>query len=122
MSVVGKHYFGELYGCPKDLLSDENFLYNLINNAVKISNSKLLDIKYWKVDGDRGGISIIAIVLESHIALHTWPNQGFATLDVYTCGEHTDPEKAFDYIVKNLKPKRYIKKFSSRTMEKEYNA
>jgi len=116
MSIVGKHYFGELYGCPKKLLSDETFLYKLINDAVKISNSTLLDIKYWKVYGDRGGISIIAIVLESHISLHTWPNQGFATLDVYTCGEHTDPEKAFDYIVKNLKPKKFTKKFSDRRM------
>ncbi len=76
----------------------------------------LVEIRSWRfVGNDSEGISIIALVLESHISLHTWPKYRFATLDIYTCGKYSDPERAFDYIVSNLKPEKYTKNFIDRS-------
>jgi len=48
------------------------------------------------------GVSGVVILAESHISLHTWPDEGYAALDVYVCGEKADPEKAIDYILKEF--------------------
>ncbi|MBP1357736.1 MAG: adenosylmethionine decarboxylase, partial [Sulfolobus sp.] len=63
------------------------------------------------------GVSVVAIVLESHITIHTWPEYRFATVDVYSCGAHTDPNKAFEYIVTQLDAKRYTKNEADRSLE-----
>ncbi len=101
--VYGKHVYGNLYGCDEGLLKDENTLREIVVNAARIGNMTLLDVKSWKI-GE--GVSVVAIVLESHITIHTWPEYRFATVDVYSCGMHTNPEKAFEYIVSRLKPER----------------
>lgn len=64
----------------------------------------LVEVKSWKfINGDKEGVSVLALVVESHIAIHTWPVYRFASVDVYTCGDHSMPDKAFNYIVSALK-------------------
>jgi len=116
-TVIGKHVYGNLYGCDPALLNDEERLVQIAKNAVKVSNAKLWEVKSWKFGGRKGGVSVIALVLESHIAIHTWNEYNYATVDVFTCGSHTDPEKAFDYILSELKPKDYIKHRADRSLE-----
>ncbi|MGC9009057.1 MAG: adenosylmethionine decarboxylase [Sulfolobales archaeon] len=111
--VVGKHVFGDLYECDPDLLSDPVFLENIVKEASVIGNMNLLEIRSWKIGL---GVSVIGIVLESHISIHTWPEYQYATVDVYSCGAHTDPEKAFDFIVKALKAKRVEKRSVDRSL------
>ncbi|MCY0874473.1 MAG: adenosylmethionine decarboxylase, partial [Acidianus infernus] len=93
-----------LYDCDEEVLKDVEKLKNIVINAAKIGNMTLLDVKAWKI-GE--GASVVAIVLESHITIHTWPEYKFATVDVYSCGAKSDPKKAFAYIVKELGAKRY---------------
>ena len=113
--IVGRHVYGSLYFVDKEILSNREKLEKIVLEAVDIANAKLLDIKSWEVAGDKGGVSVVAIVEESHIALHTWVEYSYATLDVYTCGEKADPWKAFDYIVDKLKPKLVTKHYSDRS-------
>jgi S-adenosylmethionine decarboxylase len=96
-------------------LEDEERLKNIIIEAAKIANTKIYDIKSWKFGGKKGGVSVIALVVESHIALHTWVEYNYATIDIYTCGENTDPKRAFDYIIKELRPKCYTYNYSDRS-------
>lgn len=112
---MGKHVYGNLYDCEPDILSDEEFLRQVVIEAARISKCNLYDIKSWKFSGEKGGVSIIALVTESHIAVHTWIEYKYATVDVYTCGSRSDPEAAFDFIVSRLKPKEYTKYFSDRS-------
>ncbi len=114
--VIGKHYYGEAYGIDKDVLADENSLRNIVIKAAEIANMHLVEVNSWKFKGgDKEGVSVIALVLESHIAVHTWPAYGYATIDVYTCGEQSDPLSAFRYIISQLKPKRYTLNYSDRS-------
>jgi S-adenosylmethionine decarboxylase len=112
--VTGRHVYGELYDCDADVLMDEEYLVNVVKSAVEIGGFTLLDVKVWRI---WPGVSVIAIILESHIAIHTWPEHRFATVDVYTCGSKGDPFKAFNYIVEKLRAKRYTVKFASRDYE-----
>jgi len=111
--VIGKHVYGSLYDCDPDILSNAEYLRDVVINAVKEGRMTLLDIKYWKIEP---GVSLIAIILESHISLHTWPEYRFATVDVYSCGTHTDPEAAFKYIAKALRARRYEYEITDRSL------
>ncbi|MBB5252493.1 adenosylmethionine decarboxylase [Sulfurisphaera ohwakuensis] len=115
--IIGKHVFGNLYDIDPKVLNDKDFLHNLVLEAVKIANMKLVEIKSWNFGGKKGGVSVIALVEESHIALHTWTEYNYATLDVYTCGENSNPQAAFEYIVSQLKPKRYQMFYADRSSE-----
>jgi S-adenosylmethionine decarboxylase len=112
--VVGKQVYGSLYECEEEILKDSRKLEQIIKEAAEAGNMNLLDIKSWKI-GD--GVSIVAIVLESHITIHTWPEYRFATVDVYSCGAHIDPYKAFMYIVNKLGAKRYTINEADRSLE-----
>ena len=113
--IVGKHVYGNLYDCDPKILSDEEFLRWMVVEAARISKCHLYEVKSWKFGGEKGGVSVIALVTESHIAVHTWIEYQYATVDVYTCGSKSDPEAAFDFIVSQLKPRDYTKHFSDRS-------
>lgn len=114
-NIVGKHVYGNLYGCDARLIANERYLRKLVREAVKIANMHLVELKSWKFFNKKGGVSVIALVTESHVAVHTWPGYQYATVDVYTCGHESQPDKAFEYIVKGLAPKEYTKHFADRS-------
>lgn len=104
LRVYGLHIYGNFYECGDEgILRDSKRLEELVARAAREGNMTVLDIKSWKI-GE--GVSVVAIILESHISIHTWPEYRFATVDVYSCGSHTDPERAFNVIKEALKPSR----------------
>lgn len=113
--IVGKHVYGNLYGCDPKLIDDESFLKSIVIEAAKLARMTIWDTKTWKFGGEKGGVSVMALVLESHIAIHTWSELGYATVDVFTCGAKSDPELAFDYIASKLNPKTLVKHFADRS-------
>jgi len=101
--VYGYHVYGNFIDCANTaILSDEEALKEIVVEAARIGNMRLLDVKSWKIGL---GVSVIAVVLESHITIHTWPEYRYATVDVYSCGTHTNPVAAFEYIKSVLKPR-----------------
>ena len=113
--IIGKHVYGNLYDIDPKLLWDEDFLRNLVKEAAEVANMKLVELKSWKFEGYHGGVSVMALVLESHITIHTWPDYEYATVDVYTCGERGDPWKAFNFIIEKLRPKDYTVHYADRS-------
>ncbi len=113
--IIGRHVYGNLYGVEPERLWDEEGLKKLVVEAAHVANMTLVEVKSWKFTGFHGGVSVIALVLESHIAIHTWPDYKYATVDVYTCGERGDPWKAFNYIVEKLQPKHYVVHYADRS-------
>jgi S-adenosylmethionine decarboxylase len=113
--IVGKHVFGNLYNCPVELISDQKFLRQLVLKAVEAAKMNLVSLRSWKFGGEKGGVSVIALIMESHIAVHTWREYKYATVDIYTCGEESKPELAFELIVDGLKPERVVRYFADRS-------
>lgn len=115
--IIGKHVYANIYDPDPSLISNEEFLRNLVVEAANKANMHLVEVKSWSFGGKKGGVSVIALITESHIAIHTWVEYSYATIDVYTCGDHSDPWKAMEYIIENLKPKKYSIGYANRTQE-----
>ncbi|MFM9089520.1 MAG: adenosylmethionine decarboxylase, partial [Cyanobium sp.] len=90
--TVGKHCILELYNCESSKLDDEAFLRDTITSAAKRAGATLLHLITHRFDPQ--GVTGLALLAESHISIHTWPEYGYAAVDVFTCGDHTMPERA----------------------------
>ncbi len=113
--VVGKHLYANMYGIERSKLESEEYVRNVVLEAVRVANASLIDIKSWSVGGKKGGVSVIALVEESHIAIHTWVEYSYATVDIYTCGAHTNPWAAFDVVLRAFNPRRYKVGYADRS-------
>jgi S-adenosylmethionine decarboxylase len=111
LPVLGKHIFGNLYDIDDSILKNIVYLKEVVVEAAKAGNLHIIDIMERQFNQmnspDLGGVSIIALITESHISLHTWPESRYATLDIYSCGNESNPALTFDYIVSMMKPKSY---------------
>ena len=117
--IVGKHVYANLYGVSREIAVNEKYLVEVVKKAAELANMSLVDVRSWRFGGLKGGVSVIALVLESHIALHTWVEYQYATIDIYTCGAKSNPWKAFNYILEKLKPKDYTVNYADRTQLKK---
>jgi S-adenosylmethionine decarboxylase len=62
------------------------------------------------------GVTGLALLAESHISIHTWPESGYAAVDVFTCGDHTMPERACQVLSEELSAARHkLKSFRRET-------
>jgi len=68
----------------------------VLANASNLAESTLLNISSYKFDPH--GVTAVALLAESHISIHTWPENGMAVCDVFTCGDHTNPRSAATYM------------------------
>ena len=117
-SVIGKHVFGEFYFDNPSKLTDLELIKNIVIEAAKVGNMHIVNISSFRFEGDHGtngGVSVMAIILESHIAIHTWPEENYATVDIYSCGASSDPYTAFKYIVSKLEPIAYTEYYADRS-------
>ena len=107
MDTRGVHILIDFWGCPTPLLSDTDFLKRAVIQVVKIIKASLLDLHAYQFSAhDRGyqaGISVFAVLKESHISIHTYPEQHFVAIDIYSCGQ-TDPTLGLGYLTEKLKP------------------
>lgn len=116
--IIGKHVYGELYFNEPTKLIDLELMKNIVIEAAKVGNMHIVNLSPFRFEGAHGegsGVSVTAIILESHIAIHTWPEENYATVDIYSCGASSDPHKAFDYIVDKLRPIAYTKNYADRS-------
>lgn len=108
---MGKHYLLNLYDCTFDNLNDEIFLINLIESAAIVSGATVVQTIFKKFEPQ--GFTGICLLSESHISIHTWPEEGKAALDLFTCGE-CDPRIGCELIISKLKPQTHKLTFIQR--------
>ena len=96
---MGDHYLLNLFGCSFSLLDDEHYLIDLLENSAVASGATVVQTISKKFDPQ--GVTVICLLSESHISIHTWPEEGKAAVDVYTCGD-CNPKMVCDIIVHQL--------------------
>ncbi|MEM4700150.1 MAG: adenosylmethionine decarboxylase [Candidatus Nezhaarchaeales archaeon] len=99
---LGRHLIAELQGCDPEKLSRAEEVERLLLYAAKSSGLMVIDVKTHYFSP---GATSMVIIGESHLSIHTWPEYGYAAVDVFVCGGR-DPRKALEVIVKELKPKK----------------
>ena len=102
---ICRHCILELYECDKAKLNDEDFIRITITSSAKIAGATLINLVTHGFNPQ--GVTGLALLAESHISIHTWPEIGYAAIDVFTCGDHTMPEKACRLLAKNLEAKNF---------------
>lgn len=96
-SSIGHHYIVEASGCDPKVISSLEKVQQILVKAAEIAGAQV-----WSVSINRfppNGVSGMIVISESHISTHTWPEYGYGALDIYTCGNQVDPEKAVFYAV-----------------------
>jgi S-adenosylmethionine decarboxylase len=103
---VGRHCILELYDCPTHLLNNPVFIKQALQEAAKVAKSTLLnEISH---HFEPYGVTALALLAESHISIHTWPEYGYIAVDIFTCGEHAEPEKACEYLVQTFQASKHV--------------
>tara|TARA_Y100001968_G_scaffold110753_1_gene100268 strand:- start:267 stop:734 length:468 start_codon:yes stop_codon:yes gene_type:complete len=102
---IGRHCILELYQCDHAKLNDEAFIRTTITSSAKIAGATLINLVTHSFKPQ--GVTGLALLAESHISIHTWPEIGYAAIDVFTCGDHTMPEKACKLLSKDFLAKRF---------------
>ncbi len=105
VASIGSHCILELYDCPPGLLDDPIYIRDALREAAREAESTLLGELHHVFEPQ--GVTALVLLAESHISIHTWPELGYAAVDVFTCGAHTKPEKACDFLVRKLQARRH---------------
>jgi|TARA_B100000927_G_scaffold202079_1_gene163699 S-adenosylmethionine decarboxylase len=96
-----RHVLFELRGCPSELLDDLEFCKLALQIAASKSKSKLIDVTAHKFEPQ--GVTGLALLADSHISIHTWPEDGLAMCDIFTCSVDADPIEAVQYLKRQYK-------------------
>ena len=91
-----KHILFELRGCPEYLLDSEEFVRLFLYTAAKKANSELLNINTHKFEPQ--GVTGLAMLADSHISIHTWPEDDVARCDLFSCNPNTDYKSVIQYM------------------------
>ena len=105
LSHQSKHLLLELYKCDCQKLNDESFLRCILNRASKLANATVLNLISNKFEPQ--GVTAIALLAESHISIHTWPESNYSAVDIFTCGQNMRPELASQYLIESLMAKEH---------------
>ena len=105
LSHQSKHLLLELYRCDYDKLNDESFLRCSLNRAAKLAKATVLNLISNKFDPQ--GVTAIALLAESHISIHTWPESYYSAVDIFTCGQNMLPELASKYLIEALNAEKH---------------
>ena len=97
----GKHLILDLYGCDPGILDDVKLLQDLMQKALEMAKATVIKTVSEKFEPQ--GVTILALLAESHASLHTWPEMEYCAIDLYTCGTTTDGDKAASYLKEKLK-------------------
>lgn len=105
MEKLGVHILLDLYGCDSNQINDASFVVSLLSEATKISNATIEDISVKEFQPQ--GLTVLILISESHLSFHSYPETNVCMIDIFTCGDHTFPERGMRYILKNLNHKSY---------------
>ncbi|MBI3413180.1 MAG: adenosylmethionine decarboxylase [Candidatus Aenigmarchaeota archaeon] len=114
--TIGIHLVAELVGCDFETLNDEKKIKEAMLNASAAAKFTVLDVLIKKFNPQ--GVTALLLLSESHFSLHSWPEMGYAAVDMFTCSKTSDPQEAFKVLLNYFKPKRY----TSREMARGPNA
>lgn len=90
--TLGYHLLVELYDCPHALLDDPLRVEAAAIEAARQAGVTIVQSVFHQFSPQ--GVSGVLVIAESHISVHTWPEKGYAAVDLFTCGKHASLEIA----------------------------
>lgn len=85
LPFLGKQLVLELYECPLEIIDNQLIVEQVLLATAAAIQATVVDIVFHKFSPQ--GVSGVVVIMESHIAIHTWPEYGYAAVDIFTCGD-----------------------------------
>jgi S-adenosylmethionine decarboxylase len=101
--ALGNHLLIELKECNPEVLKSLEKVRSAMVSAAKEAKATIIDVSFREFNPF--GISGIVVIAESHLTIHTWPEYGYAAVDIFTCGDVIKTEIAASYLIKQLESK-----------------
>lgn len=102
MNALGRHYLVELW--EADNLDRSDVIEEALVETVRATGGTLLDVR--TIPFPNGGCSAVAIIAESHVTIHTWPEYSYAAVDLFTCSAKMDADAGLETLKKYFAPRR----------------
>ena len=103
MKALGRHIIAEFYDCDSNILKDTQLVETYMKRAAIECGATIVESAFHTFNPF--GVSGVVVIAESHLAIHTWPEYGYAAVDVFTCGDEVDPQVAVNSLIESLKAK-----------------
>jgi S-adenosylmethionine decarboxylase len=103
LKALGRHILAEFFECDTQILNDSHLIEIYMKQAAIDCNATIINSVFQAFNPH--GVSGVVVIAESHLAIHTWPEYGYAAVDVFTCGETVDPWLATRSLQELLKAK-----------------
>ena len=103
LNALGKHLLLELKDCNKEVLNDLSFLKDALLSAAEEAGAIVVGESFHQFAPQ--GVSGAVLIAESHLFLHTWPEYGYAAVDIFTCGDSVKSDVAAELLIKRLESK-----------------
>ena len=104
MTALGSHILVEFMGCIPEIMNDVSVIEEAMVNAADIAGATVINSTFHHFSPY--GVSGVVVIQESHLAIHTWPEYGYAAVDLFTCGE-MDAWISFDHLKTVFGAKNY---------------
>ena len=102
LACTGEHLLADFHGVLPARLRDARALELLLRRAATVAGAQVLSSHFHSF-GEEDGVTGVAILAESHISIHTWPESGFAAIDIFMCGS-ARPATALEQLRLVLEP------------------
>jgi len=100
LRALGRHVLAEFHDCPFEILNDLKKVERMMVKAALESGAEVREFVFHKFSPQ--GVSGVVVISESHLAIHTWPELGYAAVDVFTCGERVNPWDACKFLAESF--------------------
>lgn len=101
MNTLGRHVLAEIYGCDPEILNNRELIEKTLVDSALMAGAEVREVAFHKFSPM--GVSGVVVISESHLTIHTWPELGYAAVDVFTCGEKINPWDACNYLTEKFK-------------------
>ncbi len=101
--TLGRHLLAEFHDCEPNILNNVSLIEKLMCDAAEVAGATIVTKTFHHFSPY--GVSGVVVIAESHLAIHTWPEFGYAAIDLFTCGTSVDPLKSYEYLREHLHAK-----------------
>lgn len=104
MKAEGKQLIAEFHGCSGEAIQRADAIEQALGEALNYAG--LTFVKTVAHQFTPQGATVIAIISESHVSIHTFPEAGHVSIDIYTCTGGEKHQRLIDYLAKQFKPEK----------------
>ena len=103
---LGRHILAEFFDCDPNILNNKDRIENNMVDAAIECGATVVQKCFHMFSPF--GVSGVVIIAESHLSIHTWPELGYAAVDLFTCGDKCDPKVAYEYLKRKFNSKKAL--------------